>query len=1117
MADDIAQWLDGLGLGQYARVFAENDLEFEVLPDLTDNELRELGLSLGHRKKLLRAIESFHEPSVPVTLAETVAKSDVQSQEAERRQLTVLFCDLVGSTALSTRLDPEDMRDVLRAYQDACSKVIARYGGYVAKFMGDGVYAYFGYPRAHEDDAERAINSALGIVEAVGVLQRDLEVRIGVSTGTVAVGDIVGEGASEEANVVGEAPNLAARLQELAEPNAIVISQETYALVGGLYETTDMGKRDLKGFAAPVRAWRVTGQGQAETRFEAAHAGRLTPLTGREEEVGLILRRWQLASGGEGQVVLLSGEAGIGKSRIVDTLCEHITDEPHFRLRYQCSPHHTNSVLYPIIDRLERAAGFAREDSSETKLEKLATLLNASGPPVPETISLFADFLSLPTGDRYPELGLDPRQRKERMLETLTDQVEVLAQIRPVLFIFEDAHWADPTSLELLDRVIDRVRAVRVTMVVTARPEFIAPWTGQAHTTFLTLSRLGRRDCEAMAGRVSEGRALPAELIRQIVERTDGVPLFVEELTKMVLESEIVHADGDGYALAGSLDSIEVPATLKDSLMARLDRLGPAREVAQVGSVIGREFGHELLASVVPLADDALAAALDRLVESGLAFRRGVGDEANYTFKHALVQDAAYDSLLRRRRTDLHARIARTLEEKFPETASSEPDLLAHHFTEGGQAEPAASYWLKAGQAAFRASAMAEAIAHVTRGLVIIEDLAQGPARKKLETALYAVLGLANKASRGLGYTDTEAAFARAYEVCRDDPDSPWLFPVLFSLCQTHWSQCQLDRAQIEAQELMRLAESSEDSAHMLVANFAVGSTHMHSGRLAAALHCYERVARLYDPSAHASLAFTHMLEFGVAHRFHVALIHLALGHPERAYKWAREAIAVAREQQPINLSAALIYGGFVPLFRGDLEIGLAWSEEAVALGRKHGFAQSMAFGRVNHGWALTRQGRGEEGVAEISEGISVARKVAYTALLPGNLALFADACIAAGRVEEALETVNEALDLVTEMGARFNACEVLWTRGDALLAQDPPREDEAEQSYRDAIDLARDQEAKSWELRAAIHLARLWRSQGKTSAARDLLTPIYGWFTEGFDTADLKEAKALLEELHVS
>ena len=692
----IADWLKKLGMSEYAARFAESDIDTSVLPDLTDQDLKDLGVSLGHRRKMLRAIA---ELASAVAASPQPALAEPKSQDtAERRQVTVLFCDLVGSTALSARMDPEDLREVISAYQKCVAETVRRFGGFVAKYMGDGALVYFGYPQAHEDDAERAVRAGLELIAAVGALKTraSLQTRVGIATGLVVVGDLIGSGEAQERGIVGETPNLAARLQALAEPNTVVIADDTRKLLGNLFKLEDIGAKDLKGIAGPVRAWAALRASSAEGRFEALHASGLTALVGREEELELLLRRWSRAKTGEGQVVLLSGEAGIGKSRLTAALLERLAGEPHTRLRYFCSPQHTDSAFYPVISQMERAAGMAHDDTAQAKLDKLDTLLAQSSTSAQDA-ALFAEMLSLPNDGRYPTLELAPEQRRQRTMEALIAQTEVLTRQNPVLMIFEDVHWTDPTSMELFGRAVDRIASLRVLLIVTFRPEFVPPWIGRPHVTPLTINRLAQRDVGAMIDRVVGNKLLPASIRQDIIERTDGIPLFVEEMTKAVLEAE---GEGEARRTAAAVPSptLAVPASLHASLMARLDRLGPAKEVAQIGAAIGREFSHALLAAVVRKPEAELGSALDRLIAAGLLFRQGVPPHATYLFKHALVQDAAYGTLLREPRRALHARIAETLESQFPEIAENQPELLARHCTEAGLIEKAAGLWGKAGQ-----------------------------------------------------------------------------------------------------------------------------------------------------------------------------------------------------------------------------------------------------------------------------------------------------------------------------------------------------------------------------------------------------------------------------------
>jgi class 3 adenylate cyclase len=727
----VADWLEKLGLGQYAHRFAENGVDLSVLPDLTDQDFEKLGVLLGHRRKMLRAIAELSgvEKSAPKAAAEASVPVAPQPHDtAERRQVTVMFSDLVGSTALSARMDPEDLREVISAYQKCVAETVQRFGGFVAKYMGDGVLVYFGYPQAHEDDAERAVRAGLALVAAVGDLktQAALQTRVGIATGLVVVGDLIGSGEAQERGIVGETPNLAARLQGLAVPNSVVIAESTRKLLGNLFELEDLGARDIKGITGSARAWTALRPSGVESRFEALHASGLTELVGREEELELLLRRWSRAKTGEGQAVLLSGEAGIGKSRLTAALLERIATEPHTRLRYFCSPQHTDSALYPIISQMERAARIAHGDTAQVKLDKLDVLL-AQTSTSSQDVSLFADMLSLPNDGRYPALGLQPQQRRQKTLEALTAQVEALSRQNPLLMIFEDAHWADPTSLETFGLIVDRVRSLPVLLVVTFRPEFDPPWIGRPYVTALTLNRLAQRDIEAMIDRVVGNKVVPASVRHDIIERTDGIPLFVEEMTKAVLEAG---SEDTAQRIASAIPSsgLAVPASLQASLMARLDRLGPAKEVAQIGATIGREFFHALLAAVVRKPEAELQSALDRLVATGLLFRQGVPPQASYLFKHALVQDAAYGTLLREPRRALHARIAEALESQFTDIAESQPELLARHCSEAGEIEKAASLWGKAGQRSLERSALVEAIEQLTRALDQIATLPGTPA-----------------------------------------------------------------------------------------------------------------------------------------------------------------------------------------------------------------------------------------------------------------------------------------------------------------------------------------------------------------------------------------------------
>ena len=792
---EIADWLRKLGMPEYAQRFAENGIDVSALRHLTDQDLKEIGVLLGHRRKMLASIGELTPaaPAKPVPATEVEPKTQ---DTAERRQVTVMFSDLVGSTALSARMDPEDLREVMSAYQRCVAETVRRFGGFVAKYMGDGVLVYFGYPQAHEDDAERAVRAGLELVAAVTALNSpvSLQTRVGIATGLVVVGDLVGSGEAQERGIVGETPNLAARLQGIAEPNMIVIAEGTRRLLGNLFELDDLGAKDLKGIAGPVRACAALRASSAEGRFEALHASGLTALVGREEELELLSRRWSRAKTGEGQVVLLSGEAGIGKSRLTAALLERLAAEPHTRLRYFCSPQHTDSAFYPIIGQMERAAGLAHDDNPQAKLDKLDALL-AQASTSKQEAALFAEMLSLPNDGRYPALDFAPEQRRQRTMEALIAQTEALTRQNPVLMIFEDAHWTDPTSLELFGRVVDRIATLHVLLIVTFRPEFEPPWIGRPHVTALTLNRLAQRDIDAMIDRVVGNKQLPVNIRQDIIERTDGIPLFVEEMTKAVLEAE---SEGEARRTTAAVPSsaVAVPASLHASLMARLDRLGPAKELAQVGAAIGREFSHPLLAAVTRKPEAELRSALDRLITAGLLFRQGVPPHASYLFKHALVQDAAYGTLLREPRRALHARIAETLEGRFADIAETQPELLARHCNEAGLIEKAAGLWGKAGQRSLARSALVEGAEQLKRALDQIATLPATPALRreeiKLEVAFANVLALTGDLVDGKEHYDRALAIYNPAEhrplATRSGRDvGVTLFVVSFVVCVATW------------------------------------------------------------------------------------------------------------------------------------------------------------------------------------------------------------------------------------------------------------------------------------------------------------------------------------------
>jgi class 3 adenylate cyclase/predicted ATPase len=1116
---DIAAWLQALRLEQYEQAFRDNAVDARSLPRLTAEDLKELGVTaVGHRRLLLEAIAALGERSKP---SATSAPSEHAARAPpERRQLTVMFADLVGSTVLASRLDPEEMREVLRAYQDAVAGEVARYAGHVAKLMGDGVLCYFGWPRAHEDEAERAVRAGLAVVEAVGRLATPdggtLAARVGIATGLVVVGDLIGAGAAEEEAVVGETPNLAARLQAVAEPGNVVLAPSTRRLAGDLFAYADLGTHVLKGFAEPVRAWRAIGPGRTLSRFEARGAAALMPLVGREEELALLLRRWTLACKGEGQVVLLAGEPGIGKSRLLRALRDSLAAEAHQALRYHCSPYHTNTALHPVIEQLERAAGFGREDAAGARLAKLEALLAKGAADVARAVPLVADLLSVATEGRYPPLELTPPRQKELTFATLLDQLVGLAARRPVLVALEDAHWIDPTTLELFGLVVDRVRNLPALVVITFRPEFAPPWPHQAHVTTLTLTRLSRRQAAALVDRVAGGQPLPAAVREQIVAKTDGVPLFVEELTKAVLEAGLAREDAERRAVVvGSPLALAIPDTLQDSLMARLDRLAPVKEVAQIAACIGREFPYELLAAVAPLRRDQLDHALAELSSAELIFRCGTPPAATYTFKHALVQDAAYQSLLKSRRHQLHARIARVLEERFPETAETQPEMAARHCTEAGLIPKAIGYWHKAGRQAVARSALKEAVAHLSAGLDALNAMPWSAERDRQELELQVTLGAALLAVRGQAAPETGQAFARARQLAEQLGDTPQLLQVLYGLSAHHNTRADLHAGGEAAGMLLRLAQEAGDAAGWANGHRMVGITSLAIGELTTARTHLEAAIEVPGAFDHPDAAWQYAMDPWVTASGWLAWPLLLGGYPEQAWARHQESLVRARAKGHPNTLAQVLYCGCAFHQLRDDSKGVG--ELAAALG---GLATEQAFpfwgaiATIFEGWTLARAGETGLAAERSRTGLAAYRATRAELWQPYFLALAAGVHQGASRTLEALQLLDEALERVTGTRERWYEAELRRLRGELLRRTASADTAEMEVCFRKALDVAQEQGAKWWELRAAASLARLWAKQAERRRAHDLLAPIYSWFTEGFDTPDLRKAKTLLHEL---
>jgi class 3 adenylate cyclase/predicted ATPase len=1060
-------------------------------------------------------------------------------QQAERRQLTVMFCDLVGFAALSEEFDPEDLRRIIRDYQDVCSKVASRFEGYIAKYPGDVLLVYFGYPLAHEDDAQRAVKTGLEMIGAIRELplqnmrlQSPLQARVGIHTGLMVIGEMEEGKMDEPITIVGETPNIAARLLNVAEPDTVLISSATYRLVEGLFECRDLGLHTFKGVSTPLNAYRVLNESGVRSRFEAAVNKGLTPLVGREQEVGILLERWERVKEGMGQVVLVCGEPGIGKSRLVQVLKDRMVEESHTWIESRCSPFYQSSALYPVIDHLQRLL-FKREDSPEEKLRKLEGALVGArhALPLQETIPLFASLLCLPLPESYPPLNLSPQRQKQKTMESLLAWLLEEAKKQPVLRIVEDLHWVDPSTLEYLSLLVEQVPTARIFVLLTFRPDFSPQWTSRAHLTQIMLSRLARKEVEVMIDKVAGGKALPAVVVQQLVAKTDGVPLFVEELTKMVLESGLLREQENRYELMVPqffplAFPLAIPATLKDSLMARLDRLIAVKEVAQLGATLGREFTYELLQAVSPLDEPTLQRELAKLVEAELLYQRGILPQSRYFFKHALIQDAAYQSLLKSRRQEYHQKIAQVLEKKFPENAQTRPELLAHHYTSASLVKQAIPYWQRAGEVARQRSANVEAIGHLTKGLELLETLPDTPERTQQELNFQTNLAAALMATKGYASPEVERASTRAWELCQQLGETPQLFPVLHGLWRFYLVRPNLQIAREMAEQCLKLAQSVQDPELLLEAHMALGAAFLWLGELVPAKVQTELGIALYDPEQHRSHAFLYYgQDPGVFCLSYGAWALWYLGYPDQALERVYKASTLAQGlSHPYSLGFALRSVGVVHQFRFESQAAKEWAEKLITLSNEQGFAYWLAWGTILRGWAIAMEGE-EEGIVGMRQGLDTYQTTRGELARPYFLALLAEAYGKVGQVEEGLTALAEALAVVYKNGERFYEAELYRLKGELLLIQagrsDSPAApagksmlSEAETCFRQALEVSRLQSTKSLELRAVMSLSRLLQKQDKKEEAQQMLAEIYGWFTEGFKTADLKEAKALLEEL---
>lgn len=1125
---DLHHWLDGLGLGKYAGVFAENEIELGDIAHLTEEDLRELGLPMGPRKRILGAASSLSpagsstEAAAPGEPASR--KNPAPGVEAQRRQLTVMFCDLVGSTALSQKLDPEELREINRAYQDTAKAAIERYDGYVARYMGDGVLAYFGYPRAHEDDAERSVHAGLELVRAVSALNRsdhsassmELSVRVGIATGPVVVGDLIGEGASQESAVVGETPNLAARLQSIATPNSVVVASSTHDLGAGQFTYEDLGYHDVKGIEEPVHAWRVIAASAAEGRFEAVYRAALTAFVGRDQEIALLMERWQAAKEGDGQIILLSGEAGIGKSRIMQVLRERLEDEPHTRIRYQCSPYHTSSAMYPVVQQLEFAAGFIAADGAIEKLDKLESLLTRAAEPEPDTVAVLASLLSITEQNRYPPLELSPQEIKERTLKALIHQLAAYSARQPVFVVIEDAHWIDPTTSELVDLIADAIQSLRVLLLITFRPEYDCPWSGYPHATSLALNRLTRSQTESVMLHVADDKPLPAEVVDQIAAKTDGVPLFVEELTKNVLESGLLRDAGDRYELAGPLVPLAIPASLQDSLMARLDRLAPIKEVAQIGAAIGREFSYELLRRITAREESDLRDALGQLVEAELIFRRGTLPNATYVFKHALVQDAAYASLLKSRRQQLHADIAGALVESHRELVDTQPELLAHHFAQAGLAEPAMEYWQAAAKRAISRSAYPEAIEHLDQALAQIALLPPGEARDKRELELQVTKLGPLFPIKGYGSPEADETSTRALVLGRTVGDNKTLFPTLYARWAFQYIKCDGKEMFDLSREYLERANAEEDEAACIVGHRIHAVALLYRGDVTGARDHARQALQGYVPERHIPLVARFGQDLKVQAINYLVVSDALLGNIEEAVTLGAEAIAHARNLNHANTLAYALWhiGVWLAAVVRDTQAVHRYGTEMLELARTSRLKFWEGFGLLHvaiNGYGKSRA----EAAADAEDALDTWRREYNAAMIvPEILCRIGEAYLDDGNASEAGRVLTEATTLMEQNNQVYWESELYRLRGRlaVMVAGDNPQS--AVTEYERAISIARERSTKLLELRSATEFAGLLAEHGDGARAKELLAPVYAWFSGGFDKPDLMEAKAMLDKL---
>ncbi len=1034
--------------------------------------------------------------------------------------MTVVFCDLVGSTELSGQLDPEELHEVIENYQNAAADVVRRHGGQIAQFLGDGLLAYYGYPIAHEDDAQRAARAALEIITAVEDLSsrisQQLNVRVAAHTGLAVVGRLADE---SNVTIIGETPNVAARLQGFAAPGTVVISDSTYQLIQGFFVCSSLGLHKLKGVRDSIHLYSVLAETDIKGRFERAVTSGLTPFVSREAELKLLLDKWSRAESGEGQVVLLSGEPGIGKSRLLRVMKERSSGEMVIDLPVHCSQYYQDSTLYPVIDFFQRLLRFDNSDTTASKLDKLERELDSFGFSLADNVSLLAELLSLPS-DRYPVLPLTPQRRKQKTFNVIIAWLLKLTEDNPTRLTIEDVHWADPSTLELLDLLVEKVAHARLFVCVVFRSEFIPPWRMQPHVTNIALLPLPGDATELMVSHVA-GAKLPSVLTRKIVETTEGVPLFVEELTRMVLESGILHKSEADYELMNSEPSLAIPSTLYESLMARLDRLGTAREVAQIAAVIGKEFSYDLLRALSQIEETKLTGALNRLVEAELFEQRLAPSLNIYRFRHALIRDAAYESLLKKKRREYHRRTAEILEERFKNIVEGQPELVANHFSEAGLIDQAVPYWLKAGQRAIERSANREAIHHLTKGLELLKLLPESSERFREELLAQTCLGTALIATKGFSSVEVERAYSRARQLCEHAGEAPQLFPVLSGLWFFYTSRGEHLTARELAQHSLRIAQSVGDTGLLVQAHHILGVGFICTGHFLQALNSLEQVLTNYDARHHRSLVYTYGHDPAAVALTHMSWVLWLLGYPDQALRKCQEGEALAqRLNHPYTSLTVAAFATWVYQFTRNPQKVEELASQSISISTEHGFVFYRAYGLIMRGWALVERGRVSEGLAQMRDGLDEYRVNGGASIKPSFIALLAESYGKLGHSEQALNALAEAQDLADESEERWWQAELHRMKGELTLKQSDHnlspynRQLEAERSFQKALDVARTQQARSLELRAAMSLCRLWTGQSRHREGQTLLERTLDSFNEGFQTPDLREATLLLKTL---